>query len=253
MLRAVRAAGEVIIENYGKVSFDLKQDSSFVSGVDRQAESIIKNILSNDFPNYGFVGEEFGNTNARARYKWVVDPLDGTTNYKIMVPFFNVSIALAKDNAIIAGVVYNPVTREVFWAEKGKGSYLNNEPIRVSQCKELKEAVLGYCHGRAKEDIKLALLIHNKLKLKSHIRQFGAAALELAYVASGRLGGFLMAGVNPWDVAAGSLLVLEAGGKVTEFNGSEFKLNSNTILATNSSLHKILLEAINEAIHQKDY
>jgi myo-inositol-1(or 4)-monophosphatase len=175
---------------------------------------------------------------------WIVDPLDGTTNYKTKIPFFNVSIALAKHKIPIAAVVFAPVTNEMYSAERGKRAFLNDNLINVSSTKRFDSGVIGFCHSF--ERVHQAIGIYSKLKeLNNRLKQVGAAALELAYVAAGRLDAFFMIGVNSWDVAAGQLLVESAGGKVTDFEGKPFTTDSDFILATNGLLHEQLRILLN--------
>ncbi len=240
--KAARAAGKIINENFGQVEFSSKEDYSHVSFVDKECERIIKQMLLEEFPDYGFIGEEFGEENKDSEYKWVVDPLDGTTNYKCHVPFFNTSIALTKNGQPIAGAVYSSFLDEMFSAIIGKGATLNGEKIHVSSTSEFKKTILGVCHSGNEKDAEVYLETYPKLKRKtSHARQFGASALELAYVAAGRIDGFMMIAINAWDVAAGKLIVEEAGGKVTNKNGEAFTLDSYELVATNGIVHEELL------------
>ncbi len=245
MKQAAFAAGKLILENYGKVKFEVKKDSSLVSQVDKGSEKLIKGILLANFPHYGFIGEESG-TSEEKEYMWVVDPLDGTTNYKAKIPFFNVSIALARHKKPIAAVVFAPLTKELYHAELGKGAYLNGKPIKVSKEEKFRSGIIAFCHSA--ERVGEATAVYANLKrLNNKLRQVGAAALELAYVAAGRFDGFYMIGVHLWDVAAGQLLVAEAGGKVTDFKDLPFTIDSNNILASNGLMHKELLELLQKS------
>ncbi len=250
-IKAAKEAGKIVMGSYGKASFRLKKDHSFVSKADINSEKAIKNILKKSFPGYSFMGEESSTKwpgRKQSNNVFVVDPLDGTTNYKIANPFFNISIALFRNSQPYLGVVYNPYTKELFYAEKGKGAYLNRQRLAVSKTAKLKEAIIGYCHGSSSKDINAAIRIFAELKKKcSHLRQFGAAALELAYVAAGRIDAYYMPGVNLWDIAAGLILVEEAGGKITGFNNEEFSVKANSIIAANSTIHKKLLYYIKKA------
>lgn len=255
MIKAAKKAGNFIMKNYGKVDFEMKKDKSFVSIVDKTCEEIIKTTLQNTYPTYSFLGEETGFTqysqNESSKYTWVVDPLDGTTNYKMKNPFFNVSIALAIEDTPVFAVVYNPLTKELFHAEKGKGTYLNNKRIYVSKT-PAENALLTFCHGKSKHAVNNMLKIYTHYKKKNRtIRQIGAAALELAYVAAGRADSYFMTSVNAWDVAAGQLLVSEAGGKVTDFEGKPFTIKSKTLLSTNNIAYEELKKELLKIIKKK--
>ncbi len=239
---ATMEAGKILLKYYGKVSKCYKPDKSLVTKADAESEETIKSILTKEFPNHSFLGEESGYDKAESDYSWIVDPLDGTTNYTIRNPFFDVSIALVCKEEPILGVVYYPYEGEIFYAEKNGGAHLNGKKIKVSDNDEIDKSILTFCHGNEEKDINNIINIFGKLKLTtSNVRQIGAAALELCYVACGRVESFLMAGVNPWDVAAGAIIVKEATGKVSNFDGNPFTMNSHDILASNGKIHDRLL------------
>ncbi len=244
---AAKKAGELLIEKYGRVSPNYKQDKTIYTDADIESEKLIKDILLQEFGDYGFLGEESGHTITDSDFTWVIDPLDGTTNYCIKNPFFNVSIGLAYRSEPVLGVVYYPVQDELFHARKNKGAYLNSDRIRVSDQSDPERAVFTYCHASDPQTVERMAIIWRRLKLMNpKVRQIGAGALELAYVAAGRIESFMMLRMNPWDVTAGTVLVREAGGKVTDFSGNEFTTSSTDILATNSKMHKSLLRIIHE-------
>ncbi|MBN2251811.1 MAG: inositol monophosphatase [Candidatus Altiarchaeota archaeon] len=239
---AARDAGGILMERYGKVSARFKSDHSIVTDADMESEKRIRGILGRDFPAYSFLGEESGMDRKDSEFTWVVDPLDGTTNYSIRNPFFNVSIALAKDQVPVLGVVYYPFQDELFHAVRGAGAFLNGERIHVSWIREMGDAMACFCHGHdAKTVERMAVYFRNFKLATDRFRQIGAAALELSYLACGRIDSFFMLKMNPWDVAAGSLLVSEAGGKVSDAEGNAFTLDSRDLVASNLLLHDQVL------------
>ncbi len=245
--KAALEGGKILMEFYGKVSARYKEDGSITTVADVESEKEIKAILKGEFPSYSLLGEESGLEQGISDYMWVIDPLDGTTNYYMKNPFFGVSIALTCKAKPLMGVVYFPFMNEIFYAEKGKGAYLNDEKIFVSNVSEINDSIITFCHGRDQNSVKEMLKIFGKLKLiNNKVRQIGSAALELCYVACGRVDSFFMIGVNSWDVAAGVLIVKEAEGKVTDFEAKPFNMQSENILATNSKTHERLLKLINE-------
>ena len=218
----------------------------FVTDVDVNAEKKIKSVIKSNYAGHSIYGEESGVEKKDSEFMWVIDPLDGTTNYTMANPFFNTSIALVKNDEIIIGVVYNPIMDELFYAEKGQGAFLNGKQIKVNEKTELSKSVIAFCHGSKEEEhIRRATEIYSRMKLKAnHTRQLGAAALELSYVACGRISAFYMSNMNSYDVAAGSLLVKEAGGTVTDFEGVPFSIKSQDILASNGKMHEDVLMVI---------
>lgn len=244
-IRATREAGDLLMRHYGRVAVRYKKDGSIVTDADVKSEKIIKSILNSEFPDYSFLGEESGIDDRDSEYTWLIDPLDGTTNYCIKNPFFNVSIALAYREEPVLGVVYYPFQDELFYAEKGKGAYLNDEKIEVSKQENIEDSVVCFCHAPEKETVETMSKVFRRIKLvNTTLRQIGAAALELSYVACGRVEAFLMIKLNPWDVAAGAVIVREARGEVTDFDGNSFNLNARDILASNGKIHEGLLELI---------
>lgn len=244
-IEAAKAGGEILLKYYGKTHVKYKKDYSFVTEADLLSEKKIKSILKKNFPDYSFLGEESGLEEKNSEYVWVIDPLDGTTNYSVMNPFFNVSVALAKEDKPIVGVVYAPIQKELFFAERGCGAYLNNRKISVSEKKDLKTSFIGFCHANDRETTERLIEVFPRLKYATdHVRQVGAGELELSYVAAGRIDAFMMFKQNPWDTASGSLLVEEAGGKVTDFEGRPFNLKSRDLIASNRLLHKKILRLL---------
>ncbi len=245
---AAKEAGKILLENFNK-EYAVKQKGErkeFVTEVDLKSEKVILNVLKKEFPDYSILSEEAGEEKKKSDFLWLVDPLDGTTNYKIKNPFFNVSIALAKKDEVVVGAVYSPFLDELFWAERGKGAFLNGNKIQVSNVEDIKSSVIGFCHsGRKPEFVERGIKIFSKLKiLSSHTRQFGAAALELCYLAAGRIDVFEVSNANSYDVAAGSLIAEEAGAKITDFKGARWNLAKEDILTTNGKLHREILGSI---------
>ncbi len=241
---AALKAGHIIAHQYTKAhTTSYKKDGSIVTDADLAAKRAILSVLTKQFPSHNVYSEEAGINWRQSPYIWTVDPLDGTTNYTIKNPFFNTTISLSKNDVPIMGVIYSPLFDELLIAERGKGAYLNGKRIRVSNRTDPKNAVIGHCHGSAnKATIERALKFYLKLKrTASKTRQFGAAELELCYVACGRIDAFEMRDLNAYDVAAGAVIVQEAGGKVTDFAGKPFILQSRDVLATNGRLHGGLL------------
>lgn len=244
-IEAAEEAGRLLMKHYGKVSAKYKTDKSVVTEADVESEKRIKSILKKQFPEYSFVGEETGYGERKSGYVWIVDPLDGTTNYKMMNPFFGISVALVYEDSPVLGVVNYPCQKEVFYAEREKGAFLNRKKIHVSNENDIEKSILTFCHGRDKSSVKKMINIFGKLKLiNNKVRQIGAAALELCYVACGRTESFFMVGVNPWDVAAGTIVVREANGLATDFDGKDFTVSSKNILASNGKIHGRLIELL---------
>jgi myo-inositol-1(or 4)-monophosphatase len=246
-IKAVKKAGEILLESYGKTRRTLKSDQSVVTEADLKADSLIKSIIEEKFPNHSILSEESGRTTKASDYLWVIDPLDGSTNFSVQNPFFDVSIALLNKQQPLIGVVYSPFQNELFVAKRNEGAYLNDNLINVDKDSTLEESFIAFCNGRKRQSREQMIKIYSKLKIKNNVvRQVGAAALELCYVASGRFGAFIMPGVNSWDIAAGALIVQEAKGIVTDFHNNRFSIDSNNVLASSPSLHARLLRIINQ-------
>ncbi|MFQ5887811.1 MAG: inositol monophosphatase family protein [Candidatus Hydrothermarchaeales archaeon] len=244
-IRVAKVAGKILMSYYDRINVEYKADRSVVTEADLESEKIIKSILNEEFPDYSFLGEESGLEEKASDYIWVVDPLDGTTNYTIRDPFFNVSVGLTYKGEPILGVVYYPYEKELFQAEKEKGAYLNNEKIQVSKKEKLENSVVTFCHHRDEASIRRMGDIFVAVKLVTNrFRQIGAGGLELSYVACGRTESFMMPGANTWDVVAGAIIVKEAGGMVTDFEGMPYTMESRDILASNGRIHGQLLKLL---------
>jgi myo-inositol-1(or 4)-monophosphatase len=215
-----------------------KGRDNIVTDVDKKAEAmIIKDILA-AFPGHSILSEESEPRSGLAPYTWIIDPLDGTTNFAHAFPFFCVSIALEKSGRVVLGVVYDPIREELFFAEKGRGAYLNGKKIHVSKVKKLIDSFLatGFSYGIKRKDRNISYF-RELLTRTQAIRRAGSAALDLCYVACGRFDGFWEMDLHPWDSAAGMLIVEEAGGKVTRFDRSPYSPYDKNILATNGHIH----------------
>ncbi len=244
-----REAGTLLLSHFTRrIAFEYKGDVDLVTEADRASEKLIAGHLRARWPEYGIVGEEGTRTDPGAEYRWYVDPLDGTTNFAHGYPVFCVSIALVhKDAELLAGVLYDPTRDEMFSAERGRGATLNGKPIQVSQTKRLSESLLGTGFPSHKRHLNPNIHFYHQITLRSHgVRRAGSAALDLANTACGRYDGFWEFNLNPWDTAAGALLVLEAGGRVTRFDGSPYRLDSREVLASNGLIHGKLMKNFKE-------
>jgi myo-inositol-1(or 4)-monophosphatase len=253
MANAALKASRGLLRDFGEVEqlqVSLKGPSDFVSNADLKAERTIKQELTRARPNYGLLFEEGGAAEGSdPSHRWIVDPLDGTTNFLHGIPHFAISIALEREGEIVAGLIYEPTRNEMFVAEKGNGAFVNDRRLRVSARRQLGEAVIGTglpFRGRGDHDAYLPTL-RAVMAETSGVRRMGAAALDLAYVAAGRYDGFWEFGLKPWDIAAGLLMVREAGGYVSEIGGGDVMV-SGDILAANDHLHLPLAALIKEAI-----
>jgi len=244
-IEAATEAGEMLSRKYGKSKVRYKADRSIVTEADLESERRIRSILRANFPGDSFLGEEMGLRRGSSGRTWVIDPLDGSTNYSIHNPFFSVSIALIVSNEPVLGVVFYPCQEELFYAERGLGARLDGRRIRVSSSTSIGSSTITFCHGRDPASIRKVSEIFGKLKrVTNRVRQLGAASLELCFTACGRVDAFLMVGVKSWDVAAGTLVVEEAGGKVTDLSGKRFLDTSTTLLASNGRIHSRLLKLL---------
>ena len=242
MIAAARKAARGLQRDFGEVEnlqVSKKGPSNFVTAADLRAESILRAELERVRPGYGFLLEEAGTVEGSDKsHRWLVDPLDGTTNFLHGLPHFAISIGLEREGQLIAGVVYDPIKDEMFWAEKGKGAFLNERRIRVAARTDMTEALLATgipFHGRPGHDLMTRELTALTDKIAG-IRRYGSAALDLAYVAAGRYDAFWERGLAPWDVAAGIVLVREAGGMVKEIDGRDVRVDGPSILAANDAL-----------------
>ena len=246
MVNAAYKAAKGLVRDFGEVEqlqVSKKGPADFVSQADLRSEQILKRELSKARPGFGLLMEEGGGTpGTDVSNRWIVDPLDGTLNFLHGIPHFAISIGVERDGEPFAGVIYNPVTDELYWAEKGQGAHLNERRLRVSARRKMEEALIGtgapfLGHGDHARFVRRAEAVIAKT---AGLRRIGAAALDLAYVASGRLDGFWEEPLNPWDICAGIVLVREAGGYVTEIGGGAGMMTSGSVLAANDQLHRPL-------------
>jgi myo-inositol-1(or 4)-monophosphatase len=256
MTAAALKASRGLKRDFGEVEqlqVSMKGPADFVSNADLKAEKLLRAELSKGRPGYGFLMEESGaSPGSDARHRWIVDPLDGTTNFLHGIPHFAISIALERDGEIVAGVVYDPTRDEMFWAEKGVGAYVNEHRLRVSARRGLGDAVIGTgipFRGRGDHPEYLSSLAA-VMGATAGVRRLGAAALDLAYVAAGRYDGFWEFGLSAWDVAAGILLIREAGGYVSDLAGGHDMLDAGTIIAANDHLHLPLAALVKDAMRR---
>ena len=225
-----------------RIGFEYKGDADLVTEADRASERLITDRIRARWPRHDLVGEEGALVDSGSDYRWYVDPLDGTTNFAHGFPVFCVSMGLEYKGKMIAGVVYDPTRDEMFSAERGSGAYLNQRRIRVSAASKLGETLLATGFPSQKRHANPNIHFYHQITLRTHgVRRAGSAALDLCYVASGRVDGFWEFNLNPWDTAAGVLLVEEAGGSVTDFGGSPFQIASRETLASNGLIHADLL------------
>jgi myo-inositol-1(or 4)-monophosphatase len=242
-IEAVHAAGEVLREGFGRhQSIRYKGEVDLVTEVDERAEQAIKELVRGRSPRYGVLAEESGQFSGEENVRWIVDPLDGTTNYVHGLPIFSVSVALEKAGEIVLGVVYDPLRDETFVAERGRGASLNGRGLRVSETGDLDRALLvtGFPYDRGAIAATLELF-GRFVAVSQSIRCLGSAALDLCYVAAGRLDGYYERGVYEWDIAAGALMVEEAGGTVTDYTGYQLGADTREIVASNGLLHSALV------------
>ena len=248
---AARLAGDIILKNLGQLSpgdIQTKEAFDFVTKVDRWSEAVIVKTIQEKFPHHFFLSEETFRQKGDGNYRWIIDPLDGTTNYIHGYPMFSVSIALEYQNGIVLGVVFDPLRDELFHALKGGGSFLNNNKIGVSETDMLEKSLIATGFPfRKKEMIDKYLAAFKQIFEKvSDIRRAGSAAIDLAYIAAGRVEGFFELNLSPWDIAAGSLLITEAGGRITDFAGGEQYLVTGNIVAGNTDIHAEMLQVIKQ-------
>jgi myo-inositol-1(or 4)-monophosphatase len=265
MQNAAQKAARRLLRDFNEVEnlqVSIKGPSDFVSQADLRAEATIREELAKARPGYSFLMEESGASGSENwSWRWIVDPLDGTTNFLHGVPHWCISIALERrlpDGAgeIVAGMIYNPVVDEMFWAERGIGAYLNEKRLRVSARREIKDALFAtgipFAAVSAQRRLAFARTLGVLMPQVAGIRRFGAAALDLAWVAAGRYDGFWELGLKPWDMAAGLIIVREAGGFVTDAAGKEttmLEAAGNDIVAANPNMHARLLEVVAEGVH----
>jgi len=252
-IEAVKKSGKMLLGEYGgfnRANVELKSHHEIMTKCDLASEKIIIDAVRKNFPDHRILSEEKGGLKGDGEYYWIIDPIDGTTNFTIHNPLWSISVGIAKidkngTKKMVLGIVYAPVLDEMFLAELGKGATLNGKKIKPSKIKSGK-VLNAFCHSTNPKDIKKAIKYYSYQKLHDFdCRQMGSAAIEMAFVACGRIESIMIPGAHPWDVSAGALLVREAGGKVTDFAGKEWNLDSRDIFASNRLVHGRILKIIN--------
>jgi myo-inositol-1(or 4)-monophosphatase len=254
-VKAARRAGNIILrasQNLDVIQVSSKAENDFVSEVDRAAERAIIEVLHRAYPGHAILAEESGD-HGRSEYQWIVDPLDGTTNFLHGLPQYAVSIALAHKGSVTQAVVFDPVRNDLFTASKGTGAYLNDRRIRVSKRTRLEGALIGtgFPYSRMEHADAYLRMLHAVMQDTAGVRRPGAASLDLCYVAAGYYDGFWEIGLSPWDIAAGTLLITEAGGLVGDFRGEPGYLKSGNVVAGNPKVFVQLLQLIEPHLTEK--
>lgn len=252
-MEIAREAGTLLVNYYERrVSFELKGEFDLVTEADRASERLIVERLSTHFPSHSIVAEEGGGHNGRSECRWYVDPLDGTTNFAHGFPMFNVTLALERKGELIAGCIYDPLRDEMFSAERGSGAYLNHRRIHVSKAARVEDSLAATGFPSRKRHENVNVYFYYQMAMFSHgVRRGGSAALDLAYVGCGRLDLFWEFGLKPWDMAAGILLVSEAGGAVSDMNGAPTSVAGPHLLADNGLIHGEVLTMFGEIFSGK--
>ena len=250
MVNACRKASKNLIRDFGeveKLQVSIKGPGDFVTMTDKKVEKILIDELQKARSNYSILSEEIGEIKNDEEFKWIIDPIDGTSNFLHGIPHFGISVALEKNKEIICGIIFDPIKNEIFSTEKGSGSYLNSQRIRVSSRKKLEDCILftgGPRHASKNKEVTLEEYKKFSSKVFIPIRKMGSAALDMAYVAAGRCDGCWHRDLNYWDIAAGILLVKEAGGFVTDFIGTDKYIENKTILASNSRINEAMIDVL---------
>jgi myo-inositol-1(or 4)-monophosphatase len=255
-VEAALEAGKYLKMNVGKIRHIERkagQETNLVTEIDKKSEYLIIGNIKKHFPHHDFLGEETGGAEVKSDYRWIIDPLDGTVNYTHALPLYSVSIGLEYKGEIILGVVYDPSLDELFTAEKGKGAWLNKKRIEVSKTTTLIESLIvtGFPYDVKEHPEPSVTHFRNFLSEAQAIRRLGSAALDLCYVAAGRFEGFWEGVIRPWDMAAGVLMVTEAGGKWTDFRGFPTSVYKEDILTTNGLVHEQMIAVLKKGIEEK--
>jgi len=248
-VQAAKRGGKLLKEGLQEeITVSYKEALEIVTNIDTRSEKAIVALISRNFPDHQIMAEEGSGRKIRSSYKWIIDPLDGTTNFSHRFPFFCVSIALEVKGRVRLGVIYDPVRRELFSAEKGKGAFLNGLALQTSSVKSLKQSLLvtGFAYDIQSDPSNTFKHFIDFTLNAQAVRRTGSAALDLCYVAAGRFDGFWEMKLRPWDTAAGSLILSEAGGRVTDFSGGPYSIYGDEILATNSNIHKEMIKILNK-------
>ncbi len=252
-MEAAQQAGNLIKERVGSISkeeISQKSFSDFVTKVDLDSEKTIITNIKKHFPNHQIMAEESSKDYKKADYLWIIDPLDGTTNFIHSFPFIAISIALMYRGELIIGVIHDPLRNETFYAERGTGAFLNGKKIKVSSVKNPESSLIatGFPFRNKQYVGNYIKIFHQMLHSVNDLRRAGAAAIDLAYVACGRVDGFFEYALSPWDIAAGTVLIKEAGGVVSDFDGDSNYLLTGNIIAGNPTIHKFLSDKLKEIL-----
>jgi myo-inositol-1(or 4)-monophosphatase len=250
MIKACRRAAKTLIRDFGEIEnlqVSLKGPGDFVTTSDKRVETILIEEFQKARPDYSILSEEIGEIKNKSEFKWIIDPIDGTANFLHGVPHFAISVGLEHNGEIICGIIYDPIKDEMFVAEKGNGSYVNNQRMRVSARTKLKDCII-FTGGPKSESKDRETSLDEYKKFSSSvlipIRKMGSASLDMAYVAAGRCDGFWQRNLNYWDIAAGIIIVKESGGFVTDFSGNDQFIHNKTILVTNSKINNEMIEVL---------
>jgi len=249
-IKIIETAGHSLLKFFNsaeRLTFTKKSKHEIVTPADMAANKIILSALKKNFPKHGILSEETGEYQPDSDYLWTVDPVDGTTNFAMSSPLWGICLGLFHHQNLVLGMINLPYLKELYWAVEGKGAYLNNKKIKVASMKKLSNSLVTYCYGYSDKSIKFGHKISLILREKAiDARQLGSAAIETAWLAKGKTQGFMVEHANLWDVAPGALIIREAGGKVTDFNGQEWNFNSKNFVASNGLIHKELLKVIDK-------
>lgn len=246
-LRAAKKAGQILKKGLeGEVTVSYKGDLNLVTNIDHRSEEAIVAMVNKQFPDHQVLAEEGHDRTEPSPFRWIIDPLDGTTNYSHRFPFFCVSIAVEIRGKVQLGMVLDPLRNELFFAERGKGAFLNEKPISVSSATRLSKSLLvtGFAYDVRTDPINNFNHFINFSMKAQGVRRTGSAALDLCYVASGRLDGFWELKLQPWDTAAGSLILTEAGGRLSDFSGKPYSIYDSELLATNGKIHREMIDVL---------
>ncbi|MGH9661525.1 MAG: inositol monophosphatase family protein [Bryobacteraceae bacterium] len=243
-----REAGALLAHFFERrVGFELKGEHDLVTEADRASERLVVERLRSHFPAHGILAEEGGGHSSASDYRWYVDPLDGTTNFAHGFPMFNVTLALERSGELVCGVIFDPVRQELFTVERGGGAFLNHRRIRVSPVRRLEDSLVATGFPSRRRHLNINVHFYYQMSMVTHgVRRAGSAALDLAYVACGRLDAFWEFSLNPWDMAAGSLLVEEAGGRCSDMHGAAHSPHGPHLVATNGAIHAQTLDLFAE-------
>ena len=249
LLRAIHAGAD-LLRHYFEGTFEIQSKDSLnnlVTEVDKKAEEAIIEVIRAEFPEHFILSEEAGEMSTGSEYKWIIDPIDGTVNFAHGIPICCISIGLEHNGVMMLGAVFNPFMNELFFAERGKGAFLNNRPLKVSNNNQMESACLvtGFPYRWVEVHMDPISVFERFIRMGLPVRRLGSAAIDLCWVAAGRFDGFWEYNLNPWDIAAGYLIIEEAGGRISNFNGDPYSVYDKQTLATNGKIHEAMLKIIN--------